>query len=78
MNNEIDQKIKETLVQAKISLFLTLLSIPFMVLGLILSQTSSFAAEVLGMAVVAFIIYLPLTIYWYHTWKKLIETNGRE
>ena len=70
---ETEQKVKEALLQTKVSLLLTALSLPFGLMGWILRHSSSFAVEIFALAVVAFVICLPLTVIWYRTWKNRMK-----
>jgi hypothetical protein len=70
---ETEQKVKEALLQTKVSLLLTVLSVPSGLMGWILRHSSSFAVEVFALAAVAFVICFPLTIIWYRTWKNRMK-----
>jgi hypothetical protein len=70
---EIEQKVKEALLQTKVSLLLTALSVPFGLMGWILRHSSSFAVEMFAVAVGAFVICFALTIIWYRIWKNRMK-----
>jgi putative endonuclease len=63
----------KSVLQTKVSLLLTALSVPFGVMGWILRHSSSSAVEIFTLAVLTFVICFPLIIIWYRTWKDRIK-----
>ena len=64
-------EIKEALLYTRYSLFITIISLPFGLMGYILKDSGSFAIDVMAYALVGFFIGLLSLLIWYWKLKKL-------
>ncbi len=64
-------EIKEALLYTKYSLFITIISLPFGLMGYLLNDSGSFAIDVMAYAFVGFFIGLLSLLIWQLKLKKL-------
>jgi hypothetical protein len=64
-------ELREAVMYAKYSLFITIVSVPFMVMGYILKNNSSFAIDIMSYGIIGFIMGLSTMLFWYRKWRKL-------
>ena len=64
-------ELKEAVMYTKYSLFITIISLPFGLMGYILRDSGPFAIDVMSYSIVGFFIGLLLLFIWYWKLKKL-------
>jgi len=64
-------ELREAVLYTKYSLFITIISLPFGLMGYVLKDSSSFAIDLMPYGSVGFFIGLSSLIFWYRKWKKL-------
>ena len=67
---------KEAVLYKKYSLFITIVSLPFLVMGHILQDSSTFATDIMSWGVVGLMVGIPCLVFWDNKSKKL--KNSRD
>ncbi len=66
-----EQELRDAVIYTKYSLFITIVSLPFGLMGFILRESSSFAIDMFAYGILGFFIGLISLFIWYWKLKKL-------